>query len=463
MAEQCPDKEAGAKYGTGFGKRPDVIIYDADILAFAQRKATSFHVSEESWSDPLQLQPGMRRAELDSLRTGWDLIIDVDFPLWEASQQITERIVEALLKKGVASDAITVKYSGNKGFHVGIPFEAFPDTYDNGEGETIVSDLFPEAPRRIIEYLLFEMDNPSNGFRLSEKLVNDFELPGDVFVPVCEECGRKAPSEAVAEGNDFVCSHCDYNDRSESSYLICAKCNNFMERIDHEEEKRCECGSKRFRKKVNLGVDALLVSNRHMYRLVYSLHEKSGLASIPINKEEILSFDKRRAEPDNVLVKIPFLNRDVPRGCATDLFNKAMKYKPLVEEKKDFTEIEWSGDAAPEELFPPPIRKMLAGLEDGRKRALFVLTNFLRCVGWSYDMIEARLDKWNEDNAEPLREQELKGHLRYHKQRNMRVLPPNFDNEMYYKDLGVLEHDELSRKIKNPVQYVRLKAKRKKK
>lgn len=90
-----------------------------------------------------------------------------------------------------------------------------------------------------------------------------------------------------------------------------------------------------------------------------------------------------------------------------------------------------------------------------------MLTNFLTCVGWSYEMIESRLLEWNEGMEDPLRENEIVSHLRYHKKKE-NVLPPNFDNDMYYKDVlgDRMKHDQLSQRVKNPVQYVRLKAKR---
>ena len=54
-------------------------------------------------------------------------------------------------------------------------------------------------------------------------------------------------------------------------------------------------------------------------------------------------------------------------------------------------------------------------IEDGRKRAIFALTNFLVSVGWDYDMIEKKLKEWNERNPEPLREVYINGQIRYHK------------------------------------------------
>ena len=94
-------------------------------------------------------------------------------------------------------------------------------------------------------------------------------------------------------------------------------------------------------------------------------------------------------------------------------------------------------------------------MQDGKKRSIFILINFLRSVGWSYDQIEARLKEWNTKNPEPLREVTLIGQLRYHKQHKKNVLPPNCKNQMYYLDFGVCKPDHLCKRIKNPVQYAK--------
>lgn len=457
MAAQCRNKEVAVKFLKGFGKRPEVIIYDNDVLSFAKRKATSFHVSEETWSNPSSLHTGLRRSELDDLRIGWDLVLDVDFPVWEATKKITHALIEELLEQGVAREAVTVKFSGNKGFHIAVPFEAFPDTYiDAEDNEVLASDLFPDGVKRVLLYLVNQVDGPGNDYALSEEL---FKLPEvksnpDLFVTVDADTGEQVAGSV--SGNSFVCAKCDFSTRSEDDYLTCEKCGAIMQRLDAPNTNITK------RRKVNLEVDAMLVSSRHMYRLAYSLHEKSGLVSVPLGLDEVLSFEKDSARPDVVTVDEPFLVRDVPRGCASGLLHNAMAFKPPNEpERKSFEEVEWVGEAAPEEVFPPPIKQMLAGMRDGRKRALFVLTNFLSSVGWSHEMIESRLLEWNESMEDPLRENEIVSHLRYHK-RKENVLPPNFDNNMYYQDVlgDRFKHDELSARVKNPVQYVRLMLKR---
>jgi hypothetical protein len=456
IANQCRNKEVAVRYGKGFGKRPEIIIYDRDVQSFAQKKATSFHVSEETWSNPSQLDTGLRRLELDDLRVGWDLIIDVDFPIWQATKLITHKLIQALLSEGVPKEAVSVKFSGNKGFHIGVPFEAFPETYLEGESEYLMSDLFPDGVRRIVDYLAHKVDGPQNNYSLSEELVKIPEVKNDasLLITVDEATGEQV--SGGIEGNSFVCPKCEHDMRSDDDYLTCEKCGALMQRIDTPKTVIKK------RRKVQLAIDAMLISSRHMYRMAYSLHETSGLVSLPIRIDEVLGFEKEQASPDSIETSTPFLDRDVDPGCANTLLFNAMKFRPPNEtERKSFEEIEWVGEAAPEEIFPPMIKEMLSGMRDGRKRALFVLTNFLASVGWSEEMIEARLLDWNEQLPDPLRENDIVSHLRYHK-RKKNVLPPNFDNNMYYQDVlgDRFFHDELSSRVKNPVQYVRLMLKR---
>ena len=101
---------------------------------------------------------------------------------------------------------------------------------------------------------------------------------------------------------------------------------------------------------------------------------------------------------------------------------------------------------------------MLKGMKDGRKRALFVFVNFLVNLGWSYDQIEDRINEWNRANPEPLKEVLIQGHLRYHRQQQKKILPPNFSNKAYYPNMEKYAADSLCMKVKNPVTYAKLRA-----
>jgi hypothetical protein len=205
--------------------------------------------------------------------------------------------------------------------------------------------------------------------------------------------------------------------------------------------------------------------------MAYSLHEKSGLASLPIDPKKILDFEKKLADPKTLKIsEFIFLEREgAAEGETMQLFLSSFDFaakkqidqqrkesgKKIFDQKnmteKDYEEIQ---KETPEELFPPCIKQLLSGLKDGRKRAVLILINFLSSVGWSHERIEERLKEWNEKNPEQLRENYIQGQIRHHKQQNKKVLPPNCDNKMYYADLGIKCE---ACKAKNPVSYVRRK------
>ena len=98
-------------------------------------------------------------------------------------------------------------------------------------------------------------------------------------------------------------------------------------------------------------------------------------------------------------------------------------------------------------------------MEDGKKRGIFCLMNFLGKIGWTKPQIENFLQEWNkEKNPEPLREVYLKGQMASFQAGGK--LPPNCNNEAYYLGLNVCKPDGLCQKIKNPVNYTILKWKR---
>ena len=396
----------GSFKGEGYAKRPDILKYPADVLELVKRGVTSFHASEELWSNALQLDPLLKKQDIEKLRIGWDLVIDIDCPYWEYSKLITNLVIKALKHYNI--ETVSVKFSGNKGFHVGVPFEAFPKKI--GDNET--SKMFPDYIRLIALYI---KDMIKNIF-----LRNVLEMEKNDINKIATNL--KKPIKEISNGS----------------------------KLDPEKM---------------IDIDTILISSRHLYRMPYSLHEKSGLCSIPIHPNKVMEFEKNQAIPSNIKInpKLRFLDRENIRpNQAQGLFDKAtemMTVKKSMEEfqKKEVKYIEIPTEAIPEKFFPPCIKNILKGLEDGKKRSLFVLTNFLTSCGWDYDKIENLLKSWNKKNPEPLREVVLVGQLRYHKQQKKKILPPNCKNSMYYKDFGVCKPDNLCGKIKNPVNYCRRK------
>jgi hypothetical protein len=461
------DKEVAVKYGDkGFGKRPDVINYPSDVWEFAKQGVTSFHISEEHWHYPMHLKTGMTKKKQDELRKGWDLIIDIDSKHWGISRVATWIICQALKDEGFES--ISVKFSGNKGFHIGIPYESFSGVAKD------IEKSFPELPRDIAKLLLkvldekyisvkddkiFFGDKVSIRIETLKGIMADEGRSDELVRYICRSCkDEKKETKTYVE---FICAGCGYRKKDEQvEFLSCPKCKKIMERMIYK-DKTCSCGKEEFEPKFNIlsviDIDTLLISSRHMYRCVYSLHEKSGLASVPVAVDDILKFDKKQAHPDAITEeKLIFLEKGNKTYEGISFIQIAMIKEEIIEEEKPIFEYEEISEAAPEELFPPCIKKMFKGIEDGRKRAMFVITNFLFSVGWNKDMITDKLKEWNQINTEPLSETLLLGHVRYHSaKRKKAVLPPNCDNKAYYKDMGICTSDQLCERIKNPVNYVR--------
>lgn len=206
-----------------------------------------------------------------------------------------------------------------------------------------------------------------------------------------------------------------------------------------------------------LEIDTVLLASRHLYRMPYSLHEKSGLVSLPIDPEKVLEFEKFMAKPESVFApKFIFLDRNVSGESARQLLVQALDFKVKVQEdhespRKEYDELKIESPIK-EDFFPPCMKTMLGGMGDGKKRAVFCLMNFLGKIGWNEKEIEEYLLRWNkEKNKEPLRENYIKSQMQHFKAGER--LPPNCDNEAYYKALGMECNAEHCKRMKNPVNY----------
>jgi len=413
------DKEVAARFNDKFGKRPDTLSYPNDILQLAKEGATSFHCSEELWINPLNLVPQMQKPELDKLRKGWDLLLDVDTDAKEDSTRLeyskiaADLIVKELKKHGIQS--VTAKFSGNKGFHIAVPYEAFPKEVNGKQ----TKDLFPEAAKRIALYIKERIKK-----ELGEEIVK-FE---------------KGNYKAVAEKTGKNLNAIAYMSKVKGGF---------------ESEQHMEFNAEPF-----LVIDTLLISPRHMYRMPYSMHEKSGLVSIPVDVDKILRFSRETATPEKVVVGVqPFMLREKARPEeARLLFREAydlgqsqtLDRKSLETPRRQYDEPDEVVGKIPEQYFPACIKKMLEGVVDGRKRALFVLINFLSCCNYGHEEIESLLKAWNQKNKEPLPHLYISSQLSYNRQKNEKVLPPNCSNASYYKEIGVECTSECG-PCKNPV------------
>ena len=152
-----------------------------------------------------------------------------------------------------------------------------------------------------------------------------------------------------------------------------------------------------------LEIDTILISSRHLYRMPYSLHEKSGLVSLPLDPEQVRHFQKETARPDALLSSLfIFLDRNVSNESARHLLVQALDFDVKIqnekeESKKDYDELKLTSPIK-EEFFPPCMKLLLQGIGDGKKRGVFILMNYLGKIGWSKEEIEAYLKRWNSKN-----------------------------------------------------------------
>ena len=379
-------REVAPTYPNGYGKRPDAINFPGDFMQFVDDGAVAFHFSVERWRNPLMID---QVSDLDNLRESWDLVIDIDCDdSFELSKKTAQLVVEELRQHGIEN--ISVKFSGNRGFHIGVRGEAFPQEI----GDEYYSELYPHLARGIVDYI---RNN------LKGQMIREVESAGLTEKMQTEE--GKDPYQVADIENDW--------------------------------------------------------GQRHLFRMPYSLHDGSGLVSLPIDPDEISEFEKEDAELNNVDFETDFL-KDFEEDEATNLAVQALDFiedrREEKKEKRTDRDFERPDDAIPEQHFPPSIKNILQGLEDGRKRGLFILINFYRCVGYSWNEIESKMWEWNDRNKEPLRKAYVKSQLRWHRNRNDDVPPPNYDSNGYYKDMQVYEGDNLEEKVSNPVSYAFRKA-----
>jgi len=478
------NRETIPRYYEGFGKRPDALQYKGDILEHVKKGTTSFHCSEELWSDPLEISTEMSKQELDELRIGWDLLIDIDSPYLEYSKIYSRLLIETLEFHNIKNYGI--KFSGSKGFHIIIPWKAFPTEIYNQK----TKNMFPEWPRIICQYLA-EIIKP----KLAEKIFQEQSLKElaartgkneeDLIIDECISCKRPATKKYQIT---WICPTCknigevtriEQNKRipkcpnedcrkpliekSRKEILFCEYCNfNTLKNPDMFQKSQEKTESL-------IEADLILVAPRHLFRMPYSLHEKTALSSIVLNKEQLKTFQITDAKP--------FKNPPLPfypnaqENEAKDLLLQALDWheqktqqENIIDEKRQSTKSQFQQskkqgeykkieipNPSPE-IFPPQIQLILQGIkQDGRKRALGILIPFFKSLGVPDNDIEKRVFEWNEKNFQPLKKGYILSQLNWSK-RNPERMPYNFDNPIY-KDLGVDKPDQLAMQTKNPVSY----------
>jgi len=440
------DREIGVMFDGYFGKRPDTIEYLSDVKQLVEKGIFSFHCSEERWTNPLLLGTEKKIEDRDNNRAGWDLILDLDGVDYIYSRLLGKIIIDFFTEIGVKN--VTTKFSGNKGFHIGVPFEAFSkDCFGLVEGINESRLLFPDVAKRTVLYMLQE---------LKEKICK----------AILEHDG----------GGIKAIKH------------ITQKYKINENEIDYDQET----GLFDYMKVID--IDTILITSRHLFRMPYSLNEKSGLVSIPLPNDKISTFERKDALPEKVkpedyknfefLEYKPEYGKDgnkllikvyetLEGGIDIEKLEKQYQSKRKDREGKlqslggAVVEFEIDQDVTIED-FPKTISYALKeDFTDGRKRALFLLVTFLTSIKWNWETIDKMIDEWNKRQTSPLKKQYINAQMSWFKVREKPISPPNFKNANYYSSIGIpkeiVEEDQKAFKnitIKNPLHYVFIKLKR---
>jgi DNA primase large subunit len=165
-----------------------------------------------------------------------------------------------------------------------------------------------------------------------------------------------------------------------------------------------------------------------------------------------MEFDLKDADPFKIEIKnfIP----DSKKGEASQLLMQALDWSRENNSETEKKNVEYKPiqiNDRSEKNFPPCIKKILLGVDDGKKRSVFALINFFRSIGVEKDELEKILFSWNEKNKPPLQNSYIKLQIAWALKRKP-LLPPNCRE--FYQGIGVCFPDELCNLIKNPVNYV---------
>lgn len=466
--EFSKNREVCPRYFEGFGKRPDILGYPQDVFELVKKGATSFNCSEELWSDPLKIETGMNERQLNDLRIGWDLLIDIDCKWFDFSKKAARAIINTLKKYGIKN--IGIKFSGSKGWHIIVPWKAFPKEL---AGEP-TKNLFPDLPRKVVSFLRFKSEEEMKKLVTSEELSHfnntgikrgikcntckNVAITSLLINYICPKCRRQELKKVINDSNNkpYKCPDCRtlFEVKDSKEIFVCNSCN-----ISSEKEPNNFSRYEEYDLYDIMGLDLILVSPRHLFRTPYSLHEKTSLASIVIDEEDLESFDMKLADPMKAKPRnfIP----DSKEGEAAEFLREALDWYRENNSKRGISEDKISGNYAEfkpiklrnlsDEDFPPSIKKILEGVGDGRKRALFILINLFRSIGLEKDDFEKRIYDWNKKNEVPLKEGYILAQLKWAYGKKP-ILPPNFSQDSY-SVFGInLNTEEIN--SKNPVNYI---------
>ncbi|MCK5040614.1 MAG: hypothetical protein KAR87_06615 [Candidatus Aenigmarchaeota archaeon] len=495
LYENSRDKEmVPVFYSTQYGRRPTCAEYPGDIIGWIKQGASSFHCSIENWKNPMTITNS--KFEMDNNRLSFDLLFDIDADKGiEFAQIAAILLVEELRKHSIKN--IYAKFSGNRGFHVAISHKTMPNNIGGKETRLMYPLLLQQTAsylRAMIkeklaaqyakvlnknitnpyEYVDIE-ENWSNRhlfrmpYSLNEKtylasIVLDIDKIKD-FKKEDAEIGKiKEVRPFLTKGNP---------DESQNLLIRANDYFSFEEnRIFKEKKQEKTIG---FERKVKTKTKDYLEneiiklprSKRKAYRDALESSGTLVFTNTPSKKKSGMKLINEEAE------------LTTKEKTIYELFVSGIKESDIILSSKKETlhfippevanrirSMKYSSNTATIALdkFPPCVKTILAGLDDGKKRAVFILINFLSSCGWEKEEMKQLLLEWNAKNTEPLKENYILSQLNYAKEGESATPPPNCNKSGYYKDIGVCHRDEfcIEKNIKNPVSYATRKAKLKK-
>jgi hypothetical protein len=405
IAAAAVGREAVGIYASGhYDSRPNVIQFAGDVSQLAHKGITSFHISVERWRFPMQLANSATNsdnssptssARYDTLRTGWDFVIDIDSKLGLEESTIAARLIcELFAKYGITQFGL--KFSGRRGWHLCLPWEALPKQIDYKPAEI----GYPEIPRILSRFIRSRIAGPLMDELLKHRSLKDML-----------EALEVAPSELSPFF--FVEVEQDWGAR----HLVRAP---------------YSLNEKTWRVSLPIKPEQLAGFSPDMAKP----------ETVMKLKESVNFFETQRGCAEGLVLD------------ALDWWAAQKKEQKPVARK----EIKWEQKIS-EDNFPPCIKLVLAGLKDGKKRSLFTLINFLRFANWSWQDVEARLFEWNAKNSPMLPRTTILGQLRWAMQQNRSINPANCSNEQFYKSIGICQPDNFCKNrtgeitIKNPISY----------
>ncbi len=389
------NREVAGVYETGaFSKRPGTLIFPTDITTMAKSGVIELHGSLEHWSNPSSIKEG----NYNDLRVGWDIVLDLDCDLFDHGKIAALVIAKELKKFGVHN--LSIKFTGGTGFHLGLSWKSLPKKIDYKS----TVNQFPDLARKVASFLKTRVKDD-----LEKALLKKYS-PEELAQQASKPLGKIMTRDGV----------------------------NPFEIVD---------------------IDPILLSARHLFRLPYSLNMKKFWVSLPVNLEDLEEFRQEDAVPEKIDATVGFLDTgeegelDLLIGETLDFYNKTEKSEKIKESRR--VEITSS---IKQDIFPPCIKNISAGVADGRKRGVFILINFLKAAKWTEQDVEKYINEWNQKNSPPLPESYIRSQLRWHLNKDKTLPPPNCPSE---KSVGwydtVCKPDRICGQpkilLKNPINY----------